>query len=99
MKTTPHAKSAVASAMKTSDDPLEVGLDRRGEECPDLPQEHGKRHASPAIRLTFTDVVNGSVTPRVTSFLSSGSGPMSHSMICSWKANATRNAGTIASRR
>ena len=33
--------------------------------------------------LTFTEVVNGSVTPSVTSFLSSGSGPMSHSMICS----------------
>ena len=41
------------------------------------------------MKLTLTDVVNGSVTPSVTSRLSSGSGAVSHSMICSWNANVS----------
>ena len=78
-------------------DAFEVRLDGRREERPDLPEEHrAARARAPAIRLTLTDVVNGSVTPSVTSFLSFGSGPVSHSMICSWNANVTRKIGTIA---
>ena len=48
------------------------------------------------MKLTLTDVVNGSVTPSVTSCLSSGSGAVSHSMICSWKANVMMKIGMIA---
>ena len=48
------------------------------------------------MKLTLTDVVNGSVTPSVTSRLSSGSGAVSHSMMCSWNANVTMKIGMIA---
>ncbi len=40
MKSTPHAKSAVAMHDEDEHDPLEVRLDRRREERPDLPEEH-----------------------------------------------------------
>ena len=41
----------------------------------------GKAIASAAIRHTLIVVVNGSVTPSVTSFLSLGRGPVSQLMI------------------
>ncbi len=49
-----------------------------------------------ASPLTLTAVVNGSVTPSVTSVVSSGSGRISHSISCVWNANVSRNAGMIA---
>ena len=47
----------------------------------------GRTSAIAAITLTFTEVVNGSVTPRVTRFLSSGRGAMSQRRSFSWNAN------------
>ena len=52
--------------------------------------------AKAAASETLTAVVNGSVTPSVISFLSSGSGRVSTSISVSRKTNATMKAGTIA---
>ncbi len=55
--------------------------------------------AKAAASETLTAVVNGSVTPSVISFLSSGSGRVSTSISVSRKTNARMKAGTIARER
>ena len=98
MKRTPAAKSAVASVMKTIATRSKFGATAGARNAHTCHRRTGRTIAIAAITLTFTEVVNGSVTPKVTRFLSSGSGTVSHSTICSWNANATANAGTIAKR-
>lgn len=56
----------------------------------------GKTIATAAITLTFTAVVNGSVTPSVTSCLSAGNGTFSQPISRAWNANANAKAGTNA---
>ena len=98
MKTTPHAKSPVARATKTRTTRWKWGSTAGARKAQICHRTTGSAIAKAAMRLTLTEVVNGSVTPSVTSCLSSGSGPVSHSMIRSWKANVTANAGASASR-
>jgi hypothetical protein len=96
MKTTPVTKSTLAIATSTSTTRSKCGWTAGARNAQACQRMIGRAMARAAIRLTFTDVVNGSVTPSVTSFLSSGSGPVSQSMICSWNANVRMKIGTSA---
>src|SRR6188474_135691 len=96
MKSTPQTKSVIARRTNTRITRSKCGSTAGARNAHACQRRIGNAIAIAAMKLTFTEVVNGSVTPRVTSFLSFGSGPVSHSMIRSWKTNVTMKIGMIA---
>src|SRR6186713_2581730 len=96
MKSTPQTKSVIARRTNTRITRSKCGSTAGARNAHACQRRIGNAIAIAAMKLTFTEVVNGSVTPRVTSFLSFGSGPVSHSMMRSWKANVTMKIGMIA---
>src|SRR5919106_511257 len=80
-----QAKSAVARATKKSATRSKWGATAGARNAQICQSSTGRTSPIATIRLTITEVEKGSVTPSVTSSLSSGRGPVSHRMTSSWK--------------